>query len=244
MKTFCEINQKPVVSLKDFCIIGKVTDCLIDLEKAKITYYLCNKDDSEFLLGIDQVLSEKDVMTVLDRVECKDPLDIDFTLYKTVMFKDVYQTDGTAVGKVSDLRFDRGGNLCEIVAGETSIKPYSVLGVDEIVLVKSPQKRKYKKRPASITALATADRPVSVLDNSQNNLIDVDVKDAMIGPSVQTAPTRIIADYNFLLGRIIQEDLLTYSGQLIALKNTRISVEIVEKARQNGKLLELTLNSK
>jgi sporulation protein YlmC with PRC-barrel domain len=242
MKTFCEINQKPVVSLKDFCIIGKVTDCLIDLEKAKITYYLCNKDDSEFLLGIDQVLSEKDVMTVLDRVECKDPLDIDFTLYKTVMFKEVYQTDGTAVGKVSDLRFDRGGNLCEIVAGETSIKPYSVLGVDEIVLVKSPQKRKYKKRPVSITALAAADRPVSVLDGAHNN--SVGAEEELFEPSVQTAPTRIIADYNFLLGRIIQEDLLTYSGQLIALKNTRISVEIVEKARQNGKLLELTLNSK
>lgn len=57
-------------------------------------------------------------------------------------------------------------------------------------------------------------------------------------------PPRIIADYNFLLGRTLTNDLTTYAGELIANKNTFVTIDVVEKARANGKLLDLTLNSK
>lgn len=56
-------------------------------------------------------------------------------------------------------------------------------------------------------------------------------------------PTRIICDYDFLLGRVLGADLNTYSGELIARKGTAVDVNVVEKARRNGKLVELTLNS-
>lgn len=57
-------------------------------------------------------------------------------------------------------------------------------------------------------------------------------------------PHRIIADYNFLLGRTLSEDIRTYVGEKIASKGETVTVETVEKARRNGKLIELTLNSK
>lgn len=56
-------------------------------------------------------------------------------------------------------------------------------------------------------------------------------------------PTRIICDYDFLLGRVLCADLNTYSGELLARKGTAVDVDVVEKARRNGKLVELTLNS-
>lgn len=57
-------------------------------------------------------------------------------------------------------------------------------------------------------------------------------------------PHRIIADYNFLLGRTLSDDVRTYVGEKIASKGETVTVETVEKARRNGKLIELTLNSK
>lgn len=57
-------------------------------------------------------------------------------------------------------------------------------------------------------------------------------------------PTRIICEYDFLLDRKLIADLNTYSGDLIAKKGTIITNELVETARQCGKLVELTLNSK
>lgn len=57
-------------------------------------------------------------------------------------------------------------------------------------------------------------------------------------------PHRIIADYNFLLGRVLQEDLHSYVGEKLASKGERVTVELVEKSRRHGKLIELTLNSR
>ena len=56
-------------------------------------------------------------------------------------------------------------------------------------------------------------------------------------------PTRIICDYEFLLGRTLGADLNTYGGQLIAPKGSEVTAATVEKARYAGKLVELTLNS-
>jgi len=56
-------------------------------------------------------------------------------------------------------------------------------------------------------------------------------------------PTRIICDYEFLLGRTLGADLNTYLNEPIAKKGDEVTSEIVEKARRAGKLVELTLNS-
>ena len=70
----------------------------------------------------------------------------------------------------------------------------------------------------------------------------------VISPNVTIAeapqPPRIISDYNFLLGRTLTSDLYTFEGELIAYKNTSVTVAVVDKARLNGKLLELTYQSK
>lgn len=57
-------------------------------------------------------------------------------------------------------------------------------------------------------------------------------------------PYRIIADYNFLLGRTLADDLVSYSGETLARRGERVSVETVEKARRHGKLMDLTLSSR
>ena len=56
-------------------------------------------------------------------------------------------------------------------------------------------------------------------------------------------PTRVICDYEFLLGRTLGADLCTYTGELIAKQNSTVTDAIVDKARRAGKLVELTLNS-
>lgn len=57
-------------------------------------------------------------------------------------------------------------------------------------------------------------------------------------------PYRIIADYNFLLGRTLSDDLVSYTGETLARRGERVSVETVEKARRHGKLMDLTLSSR
>lgn len=80
------------------------------------------------------------------------------------------------------------------------------------------------------------DRPVYVSDAASG--IDV------IFGGESFTPYRVIADYNFLLGRTLADDLVSYSGETLARRGERVSVETVEKARRHGKLMDLTLSSR
>ena len=90
---------------------------------------------------------------------------------------------------------------------------------------------------ASVRAAADdGERPVYVSDAAGS--IDV-----VFGEENFT-PYRIIADYNFLLGRTLADDLVSYSVETLARRGERVSVETVEKARRHGKLMDLTLSSR
>ncbi len=78
---------------------------------------------------------------------------------------------------------------------------------------------------------------------SQGALNRVLGEEATYAPYDPHMPTRVICDYDFLLGRTLGADLYAYSGALLAKKGGLIDVATVEKARAHGKLVDLTLNS-
>lgn len=59
-----------------------------------------------------------------------------------------------------------------------------------------------------------------------------------------SAITRIISDYDFLLGRTLSDDLKSFSGKLISQKGKVVTAQTIENARYAGKLTELVLLSK
>ena len=274
MKNFLTLKNLSVLSKNDFCIIGKITDCILDLSLKKIAYFLCIKDESILLLPPSAISSIGDVVVVDDLTDIRKIEDVDFTAFKTVASKEVYTNSGVKKGVVLDIVY-AVENVTEFVLEDTSIKPNEVQGVGEIVLMKAPIKRKRRKK-TDFTALADKDSAVEILAedtstgefNENKPFVDDEMAesdvithknkvvsnenaksstinnvDSVINPQYNMPP-RIISDYNFLLGRTLTEDLFTYNGELIAYSNTPITINVVERARLSGKLLELTLNSK
>ena len=273
MKNFLTLKNLSVLSKNDFCIIGKITDCILDLSLKKIAYFLCIKDESVLLLPPSAISSVGDVVVVDDLTDIRKVEDVDFTAFKTVVGKEVYTNSGVKKGVVLDVVCS-GENVIEFVLVDTTVKPNEVQGVGEIVLMKAPAKRKRRKK-ADFISLADKDTAVEILaedtstdEFNENKPFDdemaesevnayknkvvsnknaepttIDEVDSVINPQYNMPP-RIISDYNFLLGRTLTEDLFTYNGELIAYSNTPITINVVERARLSGKLLELTLNSK
>ena len=274
MKNFLTLKNLSVLSKNDFCIIGKITDCILDLSLKKIAYFLCIKDESVLLIPPSTISSVGDVVVVDDLIEIRMAEDVDFTAFKTVVGKEVYTNSGVKKGVVLDVVCS-GENVTEFVLEDTTVKPNEVQGVGEIVLMKAPTKRKRKKK-TDFTALADKDTAVEILaedtstgefnenkpfvddEMTENEVIahknkvaskenamssTINEVEIILNPQ-HNMPPRIISDYNFLLGRTLTEDLFTYNGELIAYSNTPITINVVERARLNGKLLELTLNSK
>ena len=274
MKNFLTLKNVSVLSKNDFCIIGKITDCILDLSLKKIAYFLCIKDESVLLIPPSTISSVGDVVVVDDLIEIRKIEDVDFTAFKTVVGKTVYTNSGVKKGVVLDVVCS-GENVTEFVLDDTTIKPNEVQGVGEIVMLKAPAKRKRRKKTDFIS-LADKDTAVEILaedtSNGEFNENKPFVDDEMAGNEViahknkvaskenaksstinevdfvlnpqHNMPPRIISDYNFLLGRTLTEDLFAYNGEPIAYSNTPITINIVERARLCGKLLELTLNSK
>lgn len=273
MKNFLTLKNLSVLSKNNFCIIGKITDCILDLSLKKIAYFLCIKDEGVLLLPPPAISSVGDVVVVDDLTDIRKIEDVDFTSLKTIVGKTVYTNSGVKKGVVLDVVCS--GENVEFVLDDAAVKPNEVQGVGEIVMLKAPIKRKRRKK-ADFTALADKDIPANILAedtstgefnenkpfvddemaksevNAQENKVvsnenakssTIDKIDSVINPQYNMPP-RIISDYNFLLGRTLTEDLFTYNGELIAYSNTPITINVVERARLSGKLLELTLNSK
>ena len=61
--------------------------------------------------------------------------------------------------------------------------------------------------------------------------------------ALENSPLRIISDYHFLLGRVVKENVFSFSGELLIASGTTVTPAVVEKARRYGKLIELTTSS-
>lgn len=89
--------------------------------------------------------------------------------------------------------------------------------------------------------------PPAVFVSGNSPLFTKDAFDAIVGEESEYedthTPTRVICDYEFLLGRVLGQDLYTYANVPIAKKGDIVTDELVSKARLAGKLVELTLNS-
>ena len=95
--------------------------------------------------------------------------------------------------------------------------------------------------PAPVVSLSS-DKREPVLSNGAFEIL-LDGSSAFSYDEDAHTPTRVICDYEFLLGRKLGADLCTYTGELIAKSGSQVTDSIVEKARRAGKLVELTLNS-
>ncbi len=247
MLSFEDLKDLKVLSKIDFCIIGKIADIVLDESMKKIAYFLCINSEESFLVPMSEILSYGDIVTVEDKVECRGFCDVDFTSLKQLVGKEVYSDEGYNLGKVTNVMFSDKGKVNKILIDDIPLKISEIQGVGNLILMKPPIKRRSRRKNTDLTALANEDDAVKLLSGSENN----QENPAGNSPSssenailLEHTPPRVVSDYNFLLGRILSADLYTFGGSLIAYKNNRITIEMVEKARLNGKLLELTLNSK
>lgn len=110
-----------------------------------------------------------------------------------------------------------------------------------------------KHQSSNIDIVEVAPQKVVAINgvNEREPVFTKDAFEKLVGAAINTycaddahTPTRIICDYDFLLGRVLIADLTSYIGEILATKNSIITKEIVERARRCGKLVELTLNSK
>lgn len=247
MISFSTFDGVEVLSKTDCAIIGKITDAILYENCKKIAYFVTD-GKNPFLIPLAALKSVEDVAVVEDEIGLISMSDIDPTAFSSVLHKTVYTPFGVSKGKITDFSFDEKGRIAIFKTTSAEISPSEIKGAGEVVILK--ENRKPRKQKADFSSLAVEDAPVFTLSQIENPPAEESdgaiIPHATIKVTLENTfvPPRIISDYNFLLGRILTADLVSYSGELLAPANTYVTVDLVEKARAHGKLLDLTLNSK
>ncbi len=194
-------------------------------------------------------------------------------LRTSVMGMPVYAPNGADKGKIKDIIITLAGKITKLQTTTSEFTPSAIISVGNVILQKGAVKSKTKKtvipRPAEerpVYILNDAKKVLeiekTILDGSMpipmppkqetekepvlsNGAFEMLLEGSRAYSYADDArtPTRVICDYEFLLGRTLGADLCTYTGELIAKQNSTVTDAIVDKARRAGKLVELTLNS-
>ncbi len=194
-------------------------------------------------------------------------------LRTSVMGMPVYAPNGADKGKIKDIIITLAGKITKLQTTTSEFTPSAIISVGNVILQKGAVKSKTKKtvipRPAEERPVYILNDAKKVLE-IEKTILDGSMPIPM-PPKQETekepvlsngafemllegsraysydddarTPTRVICDYEFLLGRTLGADLCTYTGELIAKQNSTVTDTIVDKARRAGKLVELTLNS-
>lgn len=242
MISFSEVKGLDVLSKIDCSIVGRIENAFFDEYCKKIAYFVTGGEHPR-LIPPAEIKRIADVVVLEDAVSILNLEDADLTAYVSAVGKTVYTPFGVSKGEIIDCFFDEKGKVATYKTPFGEISPAEIRGVGDVVVLK--ENRKPRKRKVDFSSLATEDTPVSLqADADKIGGAIIPPPTVTIGVGGDFTPPRIIGDYNFLLGRTLSADLLTYSGDLIAPENSFVTIDVVEKARANGKLLDLTLNSK
>lgn len=249
--------DKEAICIFEARSLGIITGLLIDKKTLKLKYLILDGTDPLNFIKADKIIAATDCIVLKN--------DLCLTTVSESVKKNCYAifptfgitTDGTRIGRLSDLEFDGDSLKTLIFNSPIDAKKILRAGKNYIIVQGATEVKIAKSMPKKIKAVDN--RQVFIMNEkpfipvgeteSSDNSDDVKTADAntenynsysAYDNEAENNPLRIITDYHFLLGRIVKTNIFSFSGELIIAANSTVTPEIVEKARRYGKLIELT----
>ena len=231
MKKITEILSKEVVSAAEGEIVGIVTNAYVDRRLNRVRGYKVSSEDRDAgrLLPLLKPVGEGDAMIIRASAALSDT-----ALADCPIGVKVYDTEGACRGVLRDLTFDeRTGKTLSVVVDDGEIDPDRVVCFGKnAVILRAPRhdgvlfRKQAKRRTAHREKTATPTAPQTVT----------------VAPAPAKTET-LPGEYAFLLDRTVLKTIVG-EGDVVAKEGDRVTEMLIAKARENGKLVELTVNSR
>ncbi len=246
MKRLSDYLGRQIINLAAAKEEGVIINGILDDKLKRLAYFVIvneeNYEETELFAPLKAVLQGTDILYIKD---CKCLEQLDPKYIKSPLKARVFNSDGELVGNVNDIIFDDKGN-CTSLQLENGEIPQSevIIASSSIVTVKGLQKIRATRKKLAAPAPAVSE----TMNVSEATVLP---PLALNGPDeiekhIENAeqPPRIIADYSFLLGRKVIKNIRSHDSKVLIAENTVINDAVVKTASINGKLVELTINSK
>ncbi len=228
--------SKEIVAACEGEIAGIVTNAYTDAKLSRIRGYKASNDDNDEakLLPLPRVIGDGEALIVKNLSVLKPIGAVECPLGAKV-----YDSCGTVFGVLRDVTFDgQSGKVLSLTVDEKEIMPERVVGFGKkAVVLRAPSHETllFKRAPSKKRAPAPAPAPATfVLEQ--------------VAATESPAPTQeeqqsLFPDYAFLLGRTVLKTI-TGGETVVAEQADVVTPDVILRARENGKLVELTVNSR
>ena len=212
---FSEILDKPLLSLSEGSVPGRVRGCVLNADKTRLLA-LDTGDGwvpaKDFRIGESAVLirSSAAVSSELPAGAAMSPL-----------FLDLFGSDGSLAGPITDLVFDDRLTLTHFVAGGAEIPRSLMLSAGDNAVVVCPDEETLRRERRKISA-ARKKEQTAVLSDVE----------------------KVSSTFTYLIGRRVAADIYNQRGEKIVRKNSVVSLHTLQICREFGKLLILAKNSR
>ena len=237
MLKFSQLISLPVINLYETKFEGVVENIFLNPDRKKVEYVIVYNEKNDIYKAIKfnniyKVGNDSIFITNSSKITLYENIELETTKLVNPLNAFCYDLDGKLLGKLDEIYIN--GNTIENI--EINSQMYSnstISGLNKNLVVLSPNKTvnlKKFKQPAKRIPIpkslnAESEPVVSIMNNN-------------------ITPSRAITNYNFLVNRTILKDIKSHSGEIIASKNTLITLSTINKLKYYGKLKELMLYSK
>ncbi len=236
-----ELISMPVISLYDSMELGIISNVLFDAKYHKCKYLIILNDKN----GIQQILDCKNIIKIGSEcvfIKNSTMLELSHNQDKntensvTLINNKCYSLEGKYYGTSNDVILDDKLKVNQIIFDNLStILEKNISNLGKVILINLDSNQK--------TSLAKYKPKTKIQTNKKDNMVKIMIdtieKDNAKPYNTKSSINKIITDYKFLIGRIINKQIQTPNGEIIARPGTTINKDLVNKASVYGKLVEI-----
>ena len=231
MSKVSNIISSYVVSVYNGQIEGIVSNILFN-DKKQAKYLIISQNDEQFLALETKkiyktgngaiIIKNNDVLELMESVEYR------LKEYFSPINSIVVSIDGNYLGHVSDIELDDKYNIQNFIVDGQSYALNKVVNISESVIIINTL-----NKPQKLANFRSKNKIVISRKKKKNQTVNVMENQTIL-------PNRTIVNYNFLIGRKVSKDILNFNGEIIIKENQIVNSKILDIARINGKIRELT----
>lgn len=251
MNKISELISLPVITIYESKQLGLISNILFDYKQKKCKYAVILNDDDNikniikitdiFKIGKECVFLKNKTQIQLE-TNCLKELE---SLQNPINLP-CYNLDGEYIGTCTDIIINDNFYIEELtLSSGKQIKAEIIFNIGEILLInnKKISINQFKPRLTieknNITKNTNNEQNVIILENISNEEKLDNKIDILQTSKIETQNTKIITDYRFLIGRILNKDIIAFNGEILAKQGSTINKDIVNKASNYGKLVEI-----
>lgn len=248
MAKVSELISKYLVSLFDGKVEGVVENVLFDERTSRAKYFVVYDNDSEekYVLPISAIYSiGSGAISIKNNsyLTLYSNLEMELKKLCTPVNNNAFMVNGDYLGVVLDCELDEKYFIKNLTlnTGQTiNILQLASFNNNTIIIYDKENKVNIKNFYSKKKITNKKDtRVVSILQIKDEQTDKASkIKPAIVLPT--QIPNRAVTNYNFLINRKVKKSITSFSGDVIIKQNTKINSSVIDVARNNGKLSELT----